>query len=134
MYFIFDNSCTAGQYPSSRLTFNWIIQILWSCYDNCRYECMWPMVRICLKNRWKVPQFGGKVIHNIRTTNLKHLLELVRGLFFASFSTEYRTKTREIWLDISKILWDKRNSILCWCKIFKSIVLDSLFKEDSAFV
>ncbi|XKL63358.1 hypothetical protein PGB90_005722 [Kerria lacca] len=44
--------------PSSNQ--NFLIKLLWSCHDNCEYECMWPMVRTCLKNNWNVPQFNGK--------------------------------------------------------------------------
>lgn len=45
--------------PSSKNA--WYLKVLWSCDANCEYECMWPMVRVCLKKGWQVPQFWGKV-------------------------------------------------------------------------
>ncbi|XP_065211219.1 post-GPI attachment to proteins factor 3 [Planococcus citri] len=44
----------------STIRIKWYLRLLWNCRDNCEYECIWPMVRICLKKGWEIPQFSGK--------------------------------------------------------------------------
>ncbi|XP_050537327.1 post-GPI attachment to proteins factor 3 [Daktulosphaira vitifoliae] len=32
----------------------------WKCSENCKYDCMWPMVEGLVERDWPVPQFHGK--------------------------------------------------------------------------
>lgn len=34
--------------------------VLWSCKDECKYECMWKTTFLFIERGWKVPQFHGK--------------------------------------------------------------------------
>lgn len=33
----------------------------WTCWDDCKYECMWVTVGLYLQEGHRVPQFHGKV-------------------------------------------------------------------------
>ncbi|XP_059471646.1 post-GPI attachment to proteins factor 3 [Neocloeon triangulifer] len=37
-----------------------ILQLLWSCQDECSYNCMWVTVSSFLEKGWGVPQFFGR--------------------------------------------------------------------------
>lgn len=37
----------------------------WKCSENCKYDCMWPMVEGLVERDWPVPQFHGKVVYGI---------------------------------------------------------------------
>ncbi|XP_055685827.1 post-GPI attachment to proteins factor 3 [Lutzomyia longipalpis] len=34
--------------------------LVWSCHDECTYECMWKTTKAFLERNWEVPQFHGK--------------------------------------------------------------------------
>ena len=34
--------------------------LLWSCLDECNYQCMWRTTNGFLERKWNVPQFYGK--------------------------------------------------------------------------
>jgi len=56
--------CTQGEsdgyWFSVPQDFPWPIRLLWSCKDDCQYECMWETVDIFLDKGWRAPQFHGK--------------------------------------------------------------------------
>lgn len=51
--------CLGREYRSNE-SIKWLIRVLWTCDADCEYECMWPMVRMCKRNGWQIPQFWGK--------------------------------------------------------------------------
>lgn len=41
--------------------------LLWTCYDECGYDCMWRTTAAFHNRNWTTPQFYGKVAASIST-------------------------------------------------------------------
>jgi len=53
----------------------------WKCSENCKYDCMWPMVEGLVERDWPVPQFHGKVVHG-NYQIVQYLFEILTFIIF----------------------------------------------------
>lgn len=65
--------------------------LLWSCNDECLYQCMWRTTKSFMARKWEVPQFFGKVIvfylweyYDLFESKSSNLLNLMNFSLFAS--------------------------------------------------
>lgn len=54
-------NCTSdGQFFLLTVETSFLVNNLWSCRDDCRYNCMWDTVNSFKERSWDIPQFHGK--------------------------------------------------------------------------
>ncbi|KAL1399798.1 hypothetical protein pipiens_007947 [Culex pipiens pipiens] len=91
-------SCVIGNCSKSGLTFrlagtqNPINKLLlWTCYDECGYDCMWRTTGAFLKRNWTTPQFYGKWPF-VRLAGLQEPASVLFSM--ANFGTHYHMLKR----------------------------------------
>ncbi|KAL9692597.1 hypothetical protein quinque_012084 [Culex quinquefasciatus] len=91
-------SCVIGNCSKSGLTFrlagtqNPINKLLlWTCYDECGYDCMWRTTGAFLKRNWTTPQFYGKWPF-VRLAGLQEPASVVFSM--TNFGTHYHMLKR----------------------------------------
>lgn len=93
--------------------------LLWTCNDECIYQCLWRTTHSFLARKWRVPQFFGKV-----QTELN--IQFTRHIFFTRkyFINNYFIMTI---VAIQTTVWYPRTSI----GYFLIIQFDCTLENDS---